>query len=82
MEIYSHLKNKDHKEDKAVKEEKVDKEVKEVMMMMTTYLTENKLNDDVKSNELIKKSFIKDKFNIFKDKNIKHCLLYIFHKKT
>jgi hypothetical protein len=58
MEIYSHLKNKDPKEDKAVKEEKVDKEVKEVMMMMTTYLTENQINDDVKSNELIKKSFI------------------------
>jgi hypothetical protein len=55
MEIYSHLKNKDHKEDKVVNEEKVDKEV---MMMMTTYLTENKINDDVKSNELIKKPFI------------------------
>jgi hypothetical protein len=58
MEIYSHLKNKDPKEDKAAKEEKEDKEVKEVMMMMTTYLTENQINDDVKSNELIKKSFI------------------------
>jgi hypothetical protein len=52
------LKNKDPKEDKAAKEEKEDKEVKEVMMMMTTYLTENQINDDVKSNELIKKSFI------------------------
>ena len=58
MEIYSHLKNKDPKEDKAAKEEKVDKEVKEVMMMMTIYLTDDKINDDVKSNEFIKKYFI------------------------
>ena len=54
MEIYSHLNNKDPKADKAAKEEKVDK----VMTMMITYLTENQINDDVKSNEFIKKSFL------------------------